>query len=175
MRYLLLLGSGVLVGCSGGSAAGDAGAPASFVADAADFDCFHKWPSAPAVSANGATDGLHVGPLTVYWNQSPPHGAKEFPVGTIVVKESQEADPTRRTVFAMVKRGGGFNAAGAVNWEWLSLEDSASCDITILWRNVVPPPGEVYSGTPAGDCNGCHESAKANDYVWDKALTLSNF
>src|ERR1700761_935442 len=66
-----------------------------FVAQVPDFNGFCKWSSAPAMAEADAADGLHgVGPLTVYWNKTPPHGCSEFPVGTIIVKETQEADPS---------------------------------------------------------------------------------
>src|SRR5580704_6231499 len=110
----------VLTGGCGGSGAGDsdAGAPDTFVAYASSFDDFHQWSSAPAIApadaGDGAGDGLHgVGPLRVYWNEAPPHGATAFPVGTMIVKETEESDVTLRTVFAMVKRGDGFNSGGA--------------------------------------------------------------
>jgi hypothetical protein len=169
----------VLVGGCGGSGAGDtdAGAPATFVAYESNFDDFHQWSSAPAASTgDDAGDGLHgLGPLRVYWNEAPPHGADAFPVGTIIVKETEESDVTARTVFAMVKRGDGFNSGGANGWEWFSLIDNTDGSVSILWRGVVAPPGQTYSNQKIGDCNGCHLSAASNDCVWDDALQLSKF
>jgi Cytochrome P460 len=163
------------LGCSGGGASGGA-APDQFTAYAASFEGFHAWSTAVATAPGGASDGLHgVGPLQVYWNQSPPHGATTFPVGTIIVKETQQADPTQRTVFAMVKNGGGYNAAGAVGWEWFSLADNADGTVSILWEGLVAPPGQTYANQAIGDCNGCHAQVADNDYVWDSALELANF
>jgi hypothetical protein len=149
----------------------------SFIASAASFEDFCSWKSAPATTPTDASDGLHgLGPLTVYWNQSPPHGATKFPVGTIIVKGNQDPDPTKRVLFAMVKRADNFNSSGAVGWEWYSLQQQAAdCSaVTILWGNVTPPAGETYANMPVGDCNGCHEAA-GNDGVWDSALQLTNF
>jgi Cytochrome P460 len=160
---------------SASDASSDSGAPTVFVAYASSFDGFHAWSSAPATSDTDAGDGLHVGPLRVYWNAPPPHGSASFPVGTIIVKESEQTDVTQRTVFAMVKRGGGYNASGANGWEWFSLQDQTDGSVTILWDLPVPPPGETYANQPIGDCNGCHALAKSNDYVWDSALQLSKF
>jgi predicted CxxxxCH...CXXCH cytochrome family protein len=98
-----------------------------------------------------------------------------FPVGTIIVKETEEADVTQRTVFAMVKRGGGFNATGAVGWEWFKLGDNADGSATILDRSPAPDWTSPYGAEPVGDCNGCHLLAKSNDDVWDTALQLSRF
>jgi len=156
--------------------AGDAGAPDEFVPNETTFNGFHDWPTAAATAPGDASDGLHgVGPLEVYWNHSPPHGSTSFPVGTIIVKESEEADPTQRIVFAMVKRGGGFNAAGARGWEWFSLSNNADGTVMPLWGGLAAPIGQTYANQPIGDCNGCHAQVSSNDYVWDSALQLANF
>jgi hypothetical protein len=149
-----------------------------FVAYENSFDGFHCWndASATAMDDDDAGDGLHgVGPLQVYWNQNPPHGSTDFPVGTIIVKESQQADVTQRVTFAMVKRGGGFNSGGAVDWEWYSLQDHTDGSVNFLWSGLAALSMETYANQPIGDCNGCHSVAEMNDFVWDSALQLSNF
>jgi hypothetical protein len=178
---------------SGGSDPGegapsDGGVPWPFISQVSDFTGFCKWSSAPATALGDAGDGVHSpdagpgrGPLTVYWNKSPPPGSHEFPVGTIILKESNEADPTQRLVFAMAKRqprGTGFNSAsagGADGWEWWSLTDLGNCSVARLWRGTAPPITEPYAGTTVGDCNGCHSQIVSNDYVWDTALNLAHF
>jgi hypothetical protein len=178
---LVVIAGSALLGCSnggdsGGSADGAPEAPESCTAYASSFDGFHGWSTAPATTPADASDGLHgLGPLEVYWNQRPPHGATSFPVCTIIVKESQETDPSKRTVFAMVKNGDGFNGAGAVGWEWFSLLNNADGSVTILWRGLVAPAGQTYANQAIGDCNGCHKQVADNDYVWDSALQLANF
>jgi hypothetical protein len=171
-------------GCSGQSGSSDAGAGSSevFIAQVADFTGFCHWSHAPAIAAGdaGTSDGVHAdaGPLTVYWNHPPPHGADQFPVGTIILKESQQANAADRTAFAMVKRGARgttYNQAGADGWEWWSVQDTGDCTVNQLWRGPVPAGGESYANHPAGDCNGCHGLVVGNDYVWDSALQLSNF
>jgi hypothetical protein len=183
VRLLALAVAGLTAsGCSSGEepsvAPADARSPSVFVAQTIDFAHFCSWPSAPATIAADASDGVHIGagPLTIYWNESPPHGAREFPVGTIVLKESNETDPTERVVFAMIKRqarGTGYNPGGADGWEWMSLKDLGNCNVERLWRGVTPPQGESYATT--GDCNTCHALGVANDYVRDEALQLSKF
>jgi hypothetical protein len=175
---LVLALAPVLVSCgSSGGEAGDAGTTGGeFVAYASNFDGFHSWSSAPATAPDDAGDGLHgVGPLRVYWSASPPHGAKSFPVGTIIVKETEDTDVTKRVVFAMVKRGGDYNASGAAGWQWFSLQDNVDGTVTVLWDLTAPPPGQTYANQAIGDCNGCHAVVKNNDYVWDTALQLSSF
>ncbi len=162
-----------ILGCSSGPGAGPS---TTYVpAYASSFNGFCSWSSAVATAPNDASDGVHLGPLRVYWNQSPPSGSHSFPVGTLILKESQEADPTVRTIFAMAKVGGGYNAGGATDWEWFSLHQNDDCTVSLLWSGPVAPAGETYAGTPAGDCNACHAQASDNDFVWDSALQLSNF
>ena len=153
----------------------DAGASEdAFMAFTGTFATFRSWPSAPS-TADGAPVTPHTtGPMTVFINQRPKSGSHEFPVGTIIVKETDGGDPTARTVFAMVKRGGGFNADGARDWEWFELQNLANDGgVRILWRGVAPPAGEVYPGSTSGGCNGCHGEASTNDFVWSSALQLS--
>jgi hypothetical protein len=184
--YLLLLAGGVAgLACSSGSDApapavqvGDGGVPWPYVAQTIDFAGFCKWSSAHAASIADASDGVHIGigPLTIYWNHSPPHGATQFPVGTIILKESNETNAADRTVFAMIKRqpdGTGYNSDGADGWEWMSLKDLGNCNVERLWRGVTPPIGESYAMT--GNCNPCHVEAANNDDVWDDALQFSRF
>jgi hypothetical protein len=179
-RFACLLLPGFLVSCSQSTQdAADAGECFVAAQSGQDFTGFHTWSNAPAAPLPGASDGgdgIHgLGPLTVYWNQSPPHGSTSFPVSTIIVKESQQADVTQRVTFAMVKRGCGYNSAGANGWEWFSLEDNADGTATILWRGLAPLAGQTYANQPAGDCNGCHQGISSNDYVWDAPLELSKF
>jgi hypothetical protein len=157
----------------------DAGPPSQVIAQANDFAGFCKWSSAPATPVTSAPVGIHgVHPMTVYWKEPPPHGATEFPVGTVILKESEDTTPTTRIVFAMVKRkarGAGFNPDGADGWEWFSLQDQGDCTVLILWRGAAPPVLTTYSDLLVGDCNGCHSKIVASDYVFDTALQLSSF
>jgi hypothetical protein len=185
MRYhesalaAVLVGGLLCAGCSGGSSAPSPESDAPFVAQTSDFAGFCSWSHAPATAPGDAGDGVHgLGPLTVYWNRSPPHGSSEFPVGTIILKESNQAEAIQRVVFAMVKRqarGTGYNTGGDDGWEWWSVTDLGNCNVERLWRGTAPPTGESYAGQPVGDCNGCHGMVVDNDYVWDTALQLSKF
>jgi hypothetical protein len=169
-----------VVACTSGASAGADGGAAVFVAQASDFSGFHSWPSTPGVGPPGApnpseaTDGgIHFGPMTTYINQKPPHGSTSFPVGTIIVKEQNDPAFTDRQIFAMVKRGGGFNLAGAANWEFYELKNVDANDVEVLW-SVVPLSSDPYASNP-NVCNDCHVMAKANDFVWTAGLTLSSF
>ena len=184
--FALVLTAGA--GCSVVPAAGNDGG--TFVAFDTTFNGFHSWPTAvampspnlPPVDAGGAgldggagDGGVHPPPETEYW-QLPPisPGSTTFPIGTIIVKETDEADVTARQVFAMVKRGGNFNPNGAVNWEFFELINKANGIEAINWRGYGPidPTMDIYGGNP-NVCNDCHGKAAPNDYVWSAALQLS--
>jgi hypothetical protein len=111
--------------------------------------------------------------MTEYINQVPPPGSTEFPIGTVIVKETQEADPAARTVFAMVKAGGCINVGGATNWLWYQLANEANdAGVEIIWKGFEPPQGaDPYLAGVT--CNGCHGGAASNDFVWSTALQLS--
>lgn len=165
--------SGALVGsCSGGAAAPGAGpASDSFLAFTSTFADFRKWESFHSDGpAAGTMPADVLGPRTQYLKARPPKGSTSFPVGTIIV-EARESGA--KNIFAGVKRGGGYNA-GAPDWEWFELSEAADGTVTILWRGVGPPSGEIYGGDPNGGCNSCHATCGAgNDYVCSPKLQLS--
>jgi hypothetical protein len=161
-----------------GQAVVDAG---PFVAYVSDFSGFHSWSSTPGVGPDGAPQppsgpdgGIHVGPLTTYINHKPPSGSTSFPVGTVIVKEPDTGALTDRQIFAMAKRGGGYDSSGMVGWELFELRNVDANTVTILWRGLGPPAGEAY-GTSIEVCSDCHAGAQRNDYVWTEGLELSSF
>ncbi len=154
-----------------------------FIALERDFQDFERWHKVdlshrPAVSETHASGEAHE-----YASHLPSAGSKEFPVGTILVKtvksnhDAQDATkkvaPKGNDIFAMVKRGGGYNQRGAPGWEWFELRRREDDSLGIVWRGVNPPNGEGYAGDPMGGCNGCHQMAIKNDYVHATALTLA--
>jgi len=170
LAVVILLGA-----CSAPSGAGGAGAGAdTFVASTQTFQPFHGWASFP-IDGQPLLGSPHLcGPRTVYLNARPAHGSTRFPVGTVIVKECT-ADPVdQRKVFAMVKRGGGYNSDGATDWEWFELHDEADGSVSVIWRGVAPPAGESYGGTGSA-CNDCHAAARDNDFVQSAPLTLTSF
>jgi hypothetical protein len=152
-----------------------------FIALERDFQGLEDWHQIdlPEREAQGVT---HLaGDAVEYVNQVPRPGQKSFPVGTILVKRMTSGE-RKNDMFAMVKRGGGFNAAGAHGWEWFELVRREDDSIGIKWRGIDAPFGESYSqtadsskeeGDPMGGCNGCHEMATKNDFVLTAELTLS--
>jgi hypothetical protein len=155
----------LLVACSQAPPAPRASAPTVFIADTGDFDGFRSWWSV-AITADVAPGDSHLnGPRHVFLKQHPPPGSKEFPVGTIIVKETDPGPITQRSVFAMVKRGGDFDPTGAKNWEWFQLANMTNGAESIVWRGPGPAGGGAYGTGPLGGCNACHESAASTDYV----------
>ena len=161
---LLVLAAGC--GSGGGTSTGDR---VPFIAFASDFAGFRSWQS-NSVDNPVASGSTHVsGPRTVYINQLPAADATEFPIGTLIVKETF----TDGKIFARAKRGGNFNATGAVNWEWFELQETSTNEIVIQWHGFGPPAGaDMYGGDANGACNDCHVIAKANDYVLAPWLAL---
>jgi hypothetical protein len=112
-----------------------------------------------------------------------PKGAKEYPVGTMIVKtiEPPGAPATDWEVFAMAKRGGDFNPGGARNWEFLRLKILPPNDVPhIVTRGLTAADpddgGPGYFDQLGQDfinmCNGCHgtgDSART-DHVLSPAL-----
>lgn len=160
-----------IAGC-GDAATSTEPSSSTYLAFAPSFAGFRTWESFDDPSDPVATSPHLKGPRKEYLNKRPPHGSTEFPVGTILVKEIGDGDVASRAVFAMVKRGGGYNAQGAVSWEWFELVNDDDETVTVRWRGVGPPLGEMYGGDPNAGCNSCHVGARANDFVQSKAVQL---
>jgi hypothetical protein len=174
-----LLAFGLLAACSGGGSG--AGGPGDgtgegdvFLAFSKDFRGYHSW---TAFDATGGAElaGIHDGStVTEYINLPPPSGSAEFPVRTIIVKEAT-GGTIPHELFAMVKRGGGYNN-GLPGWEWFELENlpDDTDSVKFVWRGFGPPDGESYGGDSTNGCNTCHFDC-GNDGVCAKELALENF
>lgn len=176
-RFGFELALASLCACApGGDApADDAG---TFVAFAPDFANYTNWASFNLGDGGAGDDAgcVHVAdvPRVAYLNATPAHGATEFPVGTILVKEIHAgAAKSDWQVLAMVKRGGGYNpASGCAGWEWFGL-DVTGASPAIQWRGVQPPTSESYAS--CGACSSCHSAASFNDCVLAPELSLSQW
>lgn len=162
-----------LAGCAGHGASADAGD--TFIAFNPAFQPFRTWTS---LHDDGPAPGTFppdvLGPRTQYINHVPPHGSTEFPVGTIIV-EVRESGTMK--IFSGVKRGGGFNAGGAKDWEWFELSEMAGAgsEVSIVWRGFGPPNGDTYGGD-TNTCNSCHTACGgSNDDVCSPELQLASF
>ena len=176
VRAGTLVALSALAACGGAPADDPVAQMGTFIAFTSDFEDFRTWEPFH-IPDSGAQGSVHLaGPKTDYLNRRPPTGSTEFPVGTIIVKEIEVGAFEDRQVFAMVKRGGGYNSSSAApGWEWFELRDNPDGTLDrIVWRGFGPPAGELYGGDPNG-CIGCHSLAKDNDYVKSPPLLLSNF
>jgi len=171
-------------GCSSASSTASSAGGEVFIPQASDFDNYRSWTTftedaAPPDSVTtDAGASVHTGGQRIeYLNQKPPHGATEFPVGTIIVKEI----PAQQQVFAMVKRGGDYNpydagtgAPAYSSWEWFELTGTAAAP-QVLWDGL-PPQNQAYSGSDPYVCNQCHFAmAPHNDFVASPAIRLESF
>jgi hypothetical protein len=154
-----------------------------YIALERDFQDFESWPVVDLSVRPALSNNHEGGDAREYINQRPVRGAKAFPVGTILVKTVEHPAKDKdgkllegtkqKDVFAMVKRGGGYNGAGAPGWEWIELRRREDDTFGIVWRGLNPPAGEGYGSEKEGGCNGCHQMAIKNDYVHAAVLQLS--
>lgn len=152
-----------------------AAAAGSFIALQRDFQSFLGWMRVQVGDA-AVVGGHPAGPRFVYVSGTPSGGA--FPVGTMIVKTVEVGDPSTWTIHARAKRGGGFNAQGAIGWEWFDLRIVTTNDVTIMWRGDKPPADHGYESLPGlgatstmdGDCNSCHAAARDTDFILDGPL-----
>lgn len=180
MRWLAF--SLLLFGCSSTAtppeATQDSGA-AVFVAFEQDFKGFRTWEKFSFAETSDAFPAHLGGPRDVYLNKRPPKGSKEFPIGTIIVKEVLDGGPfIDRIIFARVKRGSGFNP-DANGWEWFQLKNRADGSTSIFWRGLGPPGADQDAAGPgylgdADGCTPCHKGAIDNDLVMGAPLRLSS-
>lgn len=154
-------------GCSGSSGGADAGD--TFIAFNNSFAPFRTWTMVhdDLEDPSGMLGSGVAGPRDQYINMVPPSGSTEFPIGTIIVEVRTDTGK----IFASVKRGGDFNAAGAKNWEYFELQENP---VMYIWRGLGPPLGDTYGGDPNG-CNNCHVQCAGNDYICSPKLQLSSF
>jgi hypothetical protein len=138
------------------------GAAGEFVAYAPSFAGYHAWSHIDVTNDAGAGGAAHLDTALVeYINRAAPPENVPFPVGTLIVKQGRVDGLSTGQAFAMAKRGGDYNSAGASGWEWFELQSvsDAGDEVEILWRGVAPPTGQMYSGKVNGDCNHCHATA----------------
>ena len=104
----------LVAGCSSGSQ------DKVFIALDGDFAPFLTWQSVD-VPPNNLGAGHPGGPSVAYLSARAPAGAKKYPVGTMIVKAFESnPDQMQWDIFAMAKRGGGFDPEGALDWEFFA-------------------------------------------------------
>lgn len=162
MATLVFLGAVTLQSCKE-----DEEVPQEFIADDNTFKNFMSWAlEASHQGADPALGGAHGGndetvTRNVYFEdgQEPKDG--KYPVGTLIVKHSNNPDNSVNEFTAMVKRGNDFNPNGG-DWEWFMLNS----DGTI----AVDGDGNKMRGADlmGGMCLMCHTGASNKDYVFSK-------
>ncbi|HEX4456565.1 MAG TPA: hypothetical protein VIA18_01265 [Polyangia bacterium] len=110
--------------CGGGHGGGsDMTSPVpEFIVQDSDVAGFTSWYSQPFV-ADPLSDIVYPpGSRVGFINHLAPAGATAYPLGTIIIKAIENStDPTTWELFGMSKRGGDYNAAGAVGWDFMLL------------------------------------------------------
>ncbi len=136
---------------------------AEFVAVASDFSELLQWPHVDlgVIAVGGHPEGHRH----VYANRMLHSSERRYPIGSIVVKVVERGHSMRDwDVVAMVKRGGGFNSEGAVDWEFFVLVIERSGRVRIAGRGEQPQsdhPDEYLAGDVG--CNDCHGTRDARE------------
>ncbi len=168
---------GLIIGAMLLAAAGcesDGATATLFIATQSDFAPYATWEK---FSLGVADNGGHpVGPELGYRNHAPVAG--KYPVGAILVKEIQLGDqPQQWELFGMAKRGGSYNAGGAIDWEFFTLKLNDADVPIIVSRGANPADadsqGHGYGGSATGvTCNRCHGvlGTEATDHTLSPAL-----
>ncbi len=141
-------------------------APTDYVADDNSFTSFMSWklektnmgPSPSLGMAHAGNDSTVVRKIYFKDGQNSVNG--KYPIGTIIVKHSDNSNGTLKEYVAMVKRGNDFNKTGG-NWEWFMLMP----DGKIGSDNGMPMRG---AGLMGGMCGSCHNAASSKDFVFSK-------
>lgn len=164
--FVSLLFVGAVAGCEPSGPAG-----AVFIAQQVDFAPYAGWEKfSLGVAMNS---GHPVGPQFGFRNMGPVGGA--YPIGAILVKEIDVGElPQQWELFGMAKRGGGYNAGGAKEWEFFTLSLNDARVPIIVSRGSNPSDsdsqGHGYAGSANGvTCNRCHGAVgmETTDYVLD--------
>jgi hypothetical protein len=149
----------------------------AFIAKQSDFLSYKDW--MPFKKDTPTDHGGVSGTRTVYVNELPVD--EKFPLGSILLKTVKMANSDDTSVHAMAKRGNGFNARGAVGWEYFELLLDKTGVPIIMWRGEKPPSGEMYQALPGAkmssatedDCNSCHAEGK-DGMLGDDIVNLLN-
>jgi hypothetical protein len=152
----------------------------TFVALDSDFAPFRTWER--VALGDAPLMGHPPGPRFGYLNHRARKGATAYPLGTIVVKTIEpSAAPETWEIFAMAKRGGDFNPAGARDWEFFRLKFFHGI-VHVVSRGEDPFDPDADGGLcgyscnsgalVGGQCNDCHgtPASAATDHILSAAL-----
>jgi hypothetical protein len=146
-----------------------------FIAFESDFTNFESWQCVDSAPHMKRAKNHGSGKTHEYLNQAPSKGTKEFPPGTIFVK-TMEDGVNGNKIFAMAKRGGGYNPDGATEWEWFELSRRRDGSFAIVWRGVDAPGDHAYAADLKGaGCNSCHRGALRYDFVHATGFVVPRF
>jgi len=164
------------VGCGGSGKSGEV-----FIALQSDFASFQTWPR--YFVGDGPLEGHPAGARYGYLKEKAPPGATAYPVGALIVKTVETGTtPQEWDVFAMAKRGGGYNAGAATDWEFFTLKINANGVPVIVSRGTNPIDADADGGTaghgytdPGGTgvtCNRCHglPGTERSDHILSSVL-----
>lgn len=141
--------------------------PQEVIANDGTFAGFSTWTLvAQEQGPDPALGAAHAGNDTtvtrfIYFEDDAVRENGEYPLGTVIVKETYNPDKTIHELTAMVKRGNNFNP-DANDWEWFMLTPEGNI--------MMDGDGNPVRGANLmnGMCTGCHAQAADLDYAFSK-------
>lgn len=145
-----------------GAGCSDAPAGSVYIALDSDFADFASWTR--IFVGEGPLEGHPAGQRYGYIKELAPAGSTSYPVGARIVKTVENGAPESWDVFAMAKRGAGYNTGGAVGWEYFTFKLTPQGVPVLFSRGSNPVDPETDGGTSPGyvhsvngvTCNRCH-------------------
>ncbi|HJL20414.1 MAG TPA: hypothetical protein RMH99_32405 [Sandaracinaceae bacterium LLY-WYZ-13_1] len=177
MRAIAIVGLLVAgAGCAPPGAADDAKSDVPKtgprIAGARDFAAFRSWRRYHLPEDTLTEVGHHSSPHRyVYVDRALPPEPAPIPLGTLIVKTTEDGPPETWDVHAMVKRGDGYNWSGCDDWEFFNLSLDADGAVSIRWRGR-GDDASAYEDAEghARSCNSCHIHAREVDHVFSRRL-----
>jgi hypothetical protein len=142
--------------------------PGTFIAFDPDFADYRSWRAHDLGVL--APLGHPPGRQTLYVSRPLAPGAARYEDRAIIVREIQsDPDRTKWDLFAMARRGGGYNASGSLDWEFFILSLDSQGVPHVVARGISPAesgPTPYHPGEGV-TCNTCHgnEDARRGDCV----------
>ncbi len=162
-----------LASCSAPTPVDPRQGPGTFIAFDQDFAGYRSWQTFDLGVMT--PPGHPMGQQVLFASRPLPVGATRFEDRTIIIREIRsDPDPTKWDLFAMARRGGGYNASGAVDWEFFILSLDSQGVPHIVSRGISPSETSTSPYHPGEGitCNTCHgnDDARRGDCVLSQEL-----
>ena len=153
--------------CGGAKDSGGASAcmPEPFISFTRDFEDLDAWSTA---ELGGPDNEAHAAGGQLFSRALGLDADGGLCAGSMLVRSQPAVADSPASLHGMVKRGGGFNADGAVGWEWFGLGRSEAGAPVVLWRGEEAPSDVGYNNgveLVEANCNACHAAGAEHDHL----------